>query len=49
VAKGGKARFIQHDVTNDAQGAAVFAQAIGAFGQVDVLVNNAGIFRHGRT
>ena len=49
TSKGGKALFIRHDVTDDDQWAAVFAQAIGAFGQVDVLVNNAGIFRHGRT
>ena len=49
VAAGGKARFIRHDVTDDAQWAMVFATAIKEHGQVDILVNNAGIYRHGRT
>jgi NAD(P)-dependent dehydrogenase (short-subunit alcohol dehydrogenase family) len=49
IAAGGKARFIRHDVTDDAQWAAVFATAIKEHGQVDILVNNAGIYRHGRT
>ncbi len=45
----GRIRYLRHDVTDDAQWAAVFADALAAHGRVDVLVNNAGLFMHGRT
>ena len=48
-AEGGRARFMAHDVTDDAQWARVMEHTLSAFGQLDILVNNAGIFRHGRT
>ena len=43
VAKGGQARFMQHDVTDEANWQAVIANTKSAFGRLDVLVNNAGI------
>lgn len=48
-AEGGKACFMTHDVTDDAQWAHVMAEIMARFGRLDILVNNAGIFRHGRT
>lgn len=42
TAKQCKARFVAHDVTDEVQWLAVFEQAVSEFGQVDVLVNNAG-------
>lgn len=48
-AEGGKACFMTHDVTDDAQWARVMADIVARFGRLDILVNNAGIFRHGRT
>jgi 3alpha(or 20beta)-hydroxysteroid dehydrogenase len=39
-------RFVHHDVTSEADWAAAVAATLEAFGRVDVLVNNAGIFRH---
>ena len=41
VAKGGRARAVQADVTDPEQVQALFAAAREAFGPVDVLVNNA--------
>ena len=41
-AAGGKAIALQADVSDHASVQAMFAQAIGALGRVDVLVNNAG-------
>lgn len=49
IAEGGKACFMSHDVTDDAQWSKVMTDTLAAFGQLDILVNNAGIFRHGRT
>ena len=43
-ASGGQALAVVADVTNDAQIANVVTQAINAFGQVNILVNNAGIY-----
>lgn len=40
---GGRAIFVHHDVTDEASWANVIAKARSAFGEVDVLVNNAGI------
>ncbi|MFD1711374.1 SDR family oxidoreductase [Ottowia sp. GY511] len=40
-----KARYIHCDVGNKAQVDALVAQVMADFGRIDVLVNNAGIFR----
>jgi 3alpha(or 20beta)-hydroxysteroid dehydrogenase len=42
---GEKARFIHHDVSKEADWARVIEQTLAAFGQLDVLVNNAGIYK----
>ena len=42
VAAGGEAICYQADVSDDAQCKFLVAQAVSAFGQLDVLVNNAG-------
>lgn len=42
-AVGGAASFLHHDVTNEAEWAAVVASVVEAHGRLDVLVNNAGI------
>lgn len=39
-------RYVHHDVTSEAEWAAAVAAAIGAFGRLNVLVNNAGILKH---
>jgi 3alpha(or 20beta)-hydroxysteroid dehydrogenase len=44
---GSRCIFYRHDVTNESEWESVVADAIGAFGQIDVLVNNAGIFEQG--
>lgn len=41
--KGGKALAVEADVTKRADMEALVAQAIAAFGKVDVLLNNAGV------
>jgi NAD(P)-dependent dehydrogenase (short-subunit alcohol dehydrogenase family) len=40
---GGKAAFIAHDVTSEADWEFAVAEALARFGRLDVLVNNAGI------
>lgn len=40
---GGTARFWHLDVGDEQQVAAVFAEIVGAFGEIGILVNNAGI------
>ena len=42
-AAGGEALAVATDVTNEDAVAILFEQAMGRFGQVDVLINNAGI------
>ena len=44
-AGGGEVRVVQADVGDSAAVAAMFDEAIGAFGGVDVVVNNAGIMK----
>jgi len=44
---GGNALFVRHDVTSEADWAAVIAKAQERFGALDVLVNNAGILEPG--
>jgi 3alpha(or 20beta)-hydroxysteroid dehydrogenase len=39
-------RFVHHDVTSEADWAGAAAATLEAFGRIDVLVNNAGVFRH---
>jgi 3(or 17)beta-hydroxysteroid dehydrogenase len=48
-AAGGRIRYLRHDVTDDAQWGAVLEATLAAHGRLDVLVNNAGLFMHGRT
>ena len=43
AASGGQARFVKLDVTSEAEWDAAVKAAVGAFGKLDVLVNNAGI------
>jgi len=40
---GGRAAFIAHEVTSEADWERAVASAVGGFGRLDVLVNNAGI------
>ena len=40
---GGRCEFLHHDVTDETQWEAAVAAAVGRFGGLDVLVNNAGI------
>src|SRR5437660_8709010 len=44
TAKGGKAVAVQADVAKEADVRRLFADAKKAFGKVDVLVNNAGVY-----
>ncbi|MEK3935684.1 SDR family oxidoreductase [Sporosarcina sp. FSL W7-1349] len=41
---GGTAIFVQHDVRNEQDWMQVAEEAIGHFGKIDILFNNAGIF-----
>ena len=47
--KGGHARFVELDVTQESHWTRVVASVTDAFGRLDVLVNNAGIFLLGST
>ena len=44
---GSRCIFLHHDVTKESDWTAVISEAISAFGHVDVLINNAGIFERG--
>lgn len=44
--RGGNARYIQADLTDTATYAAVVDEAVNAFGDLHILVNNAGIFNY---
>jgi len=41
--RGGRAKFVSHDVADESQWEAVIKQTIEEFGGLDILVNNAGI------
>jgi 3-oxoacyl-[acyl-carrier protein] reductase len=43
-AKGGQAKAVRADVSNPAEAKKLVEAAVGEFGKVDVLVNNAGVF-----
>jgi NAD(P)-dependent dehydrogenase (short-subunit alcohol dehydrogenase family) len=43
LAIGGKAAFMAHDVTSEADWETVVAGTVKAFGRLDILVNNAGV------
>jgi len=45
-AQGGHAAAIQADVTDEDQVGQLIARTVAAFGRLDVLVNNAGIYPH---
>src|SRR5258708_6831677 len=45
--KDGKAVAVQGDVSKAADVKRLFAEAVRAFGRLDVLVNNAGVYRFG--
>ncbi|MVN90964.1 SDR family NAD(P)-dependent oxidoreductase [Mucilaginibacter aquatilis] len=47
VAAGGKAVALQANVANEQEVAKLFADTVEAFGAVDVLVNNAGVYKFG--
>jgi NAD(P)-dependent dehydrogenase (short-subunit alcohol dehydrogenase family) len=42
--KGGRALFVETDVANEASVRRMAAEAVRAFGRINILVNNAGIF-----
>ena len=42
---GGECIFVPLDVTNEVQWEQAVAAAVGHFGKLDILINNAGIFR----
>lgn len=41
-----RCRYVHHDVTGEDEWAAAVATALAAFDRLDVLINNAGVFRH---
>jgi 3-oxoacyl-[acyl-carrier protein] reductase len=45
--RGGQAVAVQGDVSKAADVERLFAEAVRAFGRLDVLVNNAGVYRFG--
>lgn len=48
TAEGGRAEYHAHDVTREDAWAALMAEVLARHGRLDVLVNNAGLYRHGR-
>ncbi|CAH1655886.1 SDR family NAD(P)-dependent oxidoreductase [Chelatococcus asaccharovorans] len=47
VARGGEAIASHHDLTQKSAGSDMCALALGHFGRIDVLINNAGVLRRG--
>jgi 3-oxoacyl-[acyl-carrier protein] reductase len=47
TAEGGQAVAVQGDVAKAAEVKRLFAEAVQAFGKLDVLLNNAGVYRFG--
>jgi NAD(P)-dependent dehydrogenase (short-subunit alcohol dehydrogenase family) len=45
---GGHAKYVDCDVTKSDQVANLVAAAVRAFGRLDVMVNNAGVYRNGK-
>jgi NAD(P)-dependent dehydrogenase (short-subunit alcohol dehydrogenase family) len=45
---GGRAAYVHCDVTRSEQVANLIAETVRAFGRLDVMVNNAGIYRNGK-
>ena len=45
---GGAARYVQCDVTHQAQVTQLVRQTVELYGGLDVMVNNAGIYRSGK-
>ena len=45
---GDSVRYVHHDVTSEDDWASAVATTVDVFGQLDVLVNNAGILKFGR-
>jgi NAD(P)-dependent dehydrogenase (short-subunit alcohol dehydrogenase family) len=45
--QGGEARYVGCDVTQSSQVADLVAETVGTFGRLDVMVNNAGVYRAG--
>ena len=45
VEQGGEAHFQPLDVTDEAQWSSIVEETVSRFGRIDVLVNNAGIYR----
>ncbi len=43
VAAGGEARFVKLDVSSEADWAGAVSETVSAYGQIDVLVNSAGV------
>jgi NAD(P)-dependent dehydrogenase (short-subunit alcohol dehydrogenase family) len=48
VNKGGRAVFVHCDVTNKSDTDAAVGMAVSAFGRLDVMFNNAGVYRGGK-
>ena len=44
---GGECLFVPLDVVNESQWEQAVTAAVGRFGKLDILINNAGIFRTG--
>ena len=47
TAKGGKAVAVKADVSNAAEIRTLFERAVEAFGPLDILINNAGVYEFG--
>jgi len=47
-ANGGEATFIRCDVTKAADVAAMVSEAVATYGRLDIMFNNAGIYRFGK-